>query len=312
MRAIVTGAAGFIGSHLAERLVADGDDVVGIDSFSTYYDDTSKRANVHAIGSEGFTLIEEDLLETDLDALLGDVDVVYHLAGQPGVRASWGQTFDEYVHANISATQRLLEAARKKPDLRVVYASSSSIYGDAETFPTHEDTLPHPRSPYGVTKLAAEHLCRLYASNYGLSTVSLRFFTVYGPRQRPDMAFTRFLRAARDGDPLTVYGDGEQIRDFTYVSDIVGALVRAGGATVPAGSVFNVSGGGSHSVNEVLAQMVDITGRSLDIRREGTARGDVRRTSADVSAISHALGWRPRVPLAEGLRAQWEWVLSEA
>lgn len=312
MRAVVTGAAGFIGSHLAQRLVADGHEVIGIDNLSPYYEASVKRHNLRQISGTTFTFVQDDLQSMNLSDLLGSVDVVFHLAGQPGVRASWGQTFDEYVSANILSTQRLLEASRDRDGLRVVYASSSSIYGDAETFPTDEQALPRPRSPYGVTKLAAEQLCRLYASNFGLATVSLRFFTVYGPRQRPDMAFTRFLRAARDHQPLTIYGSGEQIRDFTYVSDIVEALVRAADAPVKPGSVFNVSGGGSHSLNDVLTEIERISGQSLIIHREGTARGDVLRTGADITSISRALDWQPRVALAEGLQAQWEWVRSEA
>jgi len=312
MRALVTGAAGFIGSHLSQRLLAEGHDVVGVDNLSAYYADTLKRQNLAAIKHPRFTFVKDDLADADLGPLLDGVDVAYHLAGQPGVRSSWGETFADYARANVLATQRLLEAARSRDGLRLVYASSSSVYGDAEAFPTSETVLPRPRSPYGVTKLAAEHLCGLYAANFGLSTVSLRFFTVYGPRQRPDMAFTRFLRAARDGQQLTIYGTGEQIRDFTYVDDIVEALVRSGTTPTPAGSVFNVSGGGSHSVNEVLEEIEEIVGKPLNIHRQAVARGDVRRTSGDTTALSRALDWRPRVQLRDGLRRQWDWINAQA
>lgn len=310
MRALVTGAAGFIGSTLMERLSADGGvTAIGIDSYSEYYDPVIKRTNAAHLGSLGATIVEADLNDADLEALVEDVDVIYHLAGQPGVRKSWGSAFDVYTTANVSATQRVLEAANRSAHRpRVVYASSSSVYGDAESYPTSELALPQPRSPYGVTKLAGEHLCRLYSANYGLSTVSLRFFTVYGPRQRPDMAFTRFLGAALRDEPIHVFGSGEQLRDFTYVADIVDALVCAGSAEIPAGAVFNVSGGGSHSVNEVLDVIADLTDRELRVVREGIALGDVSRTSADTRAITGALGWKPATELRSGLAAQLEWL----
>ncbi|MDZ7885521.1 MAG: NAD-dependent epimerase/dehydratase family protein [Mycobacterium sp.] len=231
MTALVTGVAGFIGSTLAERLVSSGQKVIGIDSFSDYYDRETKELNLARLSTAGeFTLLEADLNTVDLSALLADVEVIYHQAGQPGVRKSWGADFVRYVEANISATQRLLESSRNSaPKLtRFVYASSSSVYGDAENYPTRESDCPQPRSPYGVTKLAAEHLVSLYAANFGLPAVSLRYFTVYGPRQRPDMAFNRFISGALSGSRLTVHGDGKQIREFTYVDDIVEANVRAG------------------------------------------------------------------------------------
>ncbi|GAA1689170.1 NAD-dependent epimerase/dehydratase family protein [Microbacterium sediminicola] len=311
MKALVTGAAGFIGSTLMERLSAEGDSPVGIDNFSDYYDPEIKRSNAAFVEACGGAIIDGDVNEIDLDALLEDVDVVYHLAGQPGVRKSWGSAFDVYVTANVSATQRLLEAARRVPTRpRVVYASSSSVYGNAESYPTSEVALPQPRSPYGVTKLAGEHLCRLYAANHGVSTVSLRFFTVYGPRQRPDMAFTRFLSAALRDEPIHVFGTGDQIRDFTYVADIVESIIRAGTADVAKGSVYNVSGGGSHSVNEVLAVIEDLTGRAVQVQREDAALGDVSRTTAEITAITSALAWNPSTDLRTGLAAQLEWLRS--
>lgn len=313
MKALVTGAAGFIGSALMERLSADGSVLpVGIDSFSDYYNPEIKRRNAASVEAGGGTIIDADLNDIDLDDILEDVDVVYHLAGQPGVRKSWGSTFGVYAAANVIATQRLLEAAHRAPrPPRVVYASSSSVYGNAESYPTSELALPQPRSPYGVTKLAGEHLCRLYSANWGLPTVSLRFFTVYGPRQRPDMAFTRFIGAALREEPIHVFGTGEQIRDFTYVGDIVDAVVRAGTADVAEGSVFNVSGGGSHSVNEVLDVIEQLAGRKLDVLRKGAALGDVSRTTADTTAISTALGWNPSMDLRSGLAAQFDWLRAE-
>ncbi|OYC97466.1 NAD-dependent epimerase/dehydratase family protein [Microbacterium sp. Yaish 1] len=309
MRALVTGAAGFIGSTLAEKLHATGWTVTGLDNLSTYYDPKFKQRNIRSAGDAITRFVEADIRSAPLDDLVADADVVFHLAGQPGVRKSWGDSFADYVDANISATQVLLESVHRSSSRpRVVYASSSSVYGDAEAYPTREDLEPRPRSPYGVTKLAAEHLCRLYAANHGLSTVSLRFFTVYGPRQRPDMAFTRFLSAALEGDPISVYGTGEQTRDFTFVDDIVEAVARAATAEVSPGSVYNVSGGGSHSVNDVLDVIEKLVNRPLDVRRSAPAVGDVQRTSADTSAIARDLDWRASTDLTAGLAAQLEWV----
>lgn len=312
MKALITGAAGFIGSTLAGRLVAEGVETTGIDKLTDYYDPALKLANVDGLtGSIDF--VHGDLNHIDLIRLLDGVDVVFHLAGQPGVRKSWGRDFDTYLTENVQATQRLLEAANSAPSRpRIVFASSSSVYGDAEAFPTAEDTAPRPRSPYGVTKLAAENLCRLYSANYGLQTLSLRFFTVYGPRQRPDMAFTRFLRAADRGEPVMIYGSGEQVRDFTFVSDITDALFRSARAEVKPGTVLNVSGGGSHSVNEVLQVMEGVIGKRIDATRTDTALGDVSRTSADIREARAVLGWEPQIQLEDGLSSQLEWVRATA
>jgi UDP-glucuronate 4-epimerase len=306
MTVLITGVAGFVGSALARRLLADGEQVVGVDALTDYYDPALKNANLASLPREGFTFVEADLNSVDLDALLDGVAVVFHEAGQPGVRASWGQEFATYLQANILATQRLLEAARRAPALRrLVYASSSSVYGNARAYPTKEDDLPRPVSPYGVTKLAAEHLCALYAANFRVPTVSLRYFTVYGPRQRPDMAFNRFIRAALAGRTIEVFGTGEQVRDFTFVEDVVDANLRAAAGDVAPGSVFNVSGGTNVSVNEVLDELAGIAGHRLDVARTATVPGDVERTGGSAERIRTALGWCPTVGIAAGLRAQW-------
>ncbi len=306
MTVLITGVAGFVGSALARRLLAAGDQVIGVDSLTDYYDPSLKKENLSAIPSEGFSFVGQDLNTADLDALLAGVSVVFHEAGQPGVRKSWGRDFATYVDANVLATQRLLEAASRSADLqRLVYASSSSVYGNALAYPTTEDDVPRPHSPYGVTKLAAEHLCTLYAGNFGVPTVSLRYFTVYGPGQRPDMAFNRFIRAALAGRPIEVFGTGEQVRDFTFVDDIVAANLRAARQDVRPGSVFNVSGGTSISVNEVLDVLSGIAGRPLEVDRKEAVAGDVRRTGGSADRIREELGWQPTVDIVSGLRAQW-------
>jgi UDP-glucuronate 4-epimerase len=311
MSVVVTGVAGFVGSALARRLVAAGEQVVGVDALTDYYDPAVKKANLATIPSDGLTFVEADLNDLDLDDLLQGATVVFHEAGQPGVRRSWGRDFGTYVDANVSATQRLLEAAGRSPDLRrLVYASSSSVYGNAAVYPTTEEDVPRPLSPYGVTKLAGEHLCTLYAENFGLPTVSLRYFTVYGPGQRPDMAFHRFICSALADEPIEVYGSGEQIRDFTYVDDVVEANLRAADADVAPGSVFNVSGGTSISVNEVLGVLADIAGRPVRVERTGAVAGDVQRTGGSADKARELLGWRPTFDIASGLRAQWRSLLG--
>jgi UDP-glucuronate 4-epimerase len=308
LKILVTGAAGFVGSTLAKRLVDDGHSVVGVDSLTDYYDVALKMQNLARIPAGDFEFINEDLNFMDLEALLRDIEVVFHEAGQPGVRKSWGTDFGIYTVANVDATQRLLEAARSAPHLkRLVYASSSSVYGNAERYPTTEMDRPEPVSPYGVTKLAAEHLCSLYASNFGVPTVSLRYFTVYGPRQRPDMAFTRFTRAALSGDEISIFGDGEQIRDFTFVDDVVEANVRAAFVESVPGSVYNVSGGSSISVNGVLEILERLNSRPLNVRHLRGVAGDVFRTGGDTTAIRRDLGWEASIPLEVGLGRQLEW-----
>ncbi len=309
MKVLVTGIAGFVGSTLAQRLLALGYDVVGVDALTDYYDAHLKRENLQSITHPRLQLVEADLNALDLDALLSDVEVVYHQAGQPGVRRSWGADFDRYTQDNVLATQRLLEAALRAQGLqRFVYASSSSVYGNALRYPTEETDRPQPLSPYGVTKLAAEHLCSLYAENYGLPTVSLRYFTVYGPRQRPDMAFTRFCRAVRDEAEIQVFGTGDQVRDFTFVDDVVEANLLVVDNKVDKGAVFNVAGGTSTTVNEVLELLATISGRQPRVNRGSPVPGDVLRTGGSTAAITAATGWAPRVSLREGLEEQYRWV----
>ena len=301
MRALVTGAAGFVGSHLCSSLLGAGAEVTGVDMFTDYYDRDRKEANVDVLrGRAGFRLVEADLADMDLDPLLDGVDQVFHLAGQPGVRASWGQDFPIYVRQNVTVTQRVLEACRRVDHLKVVYASSSSVYGDAEAYPTAETLRPQPVSPYGVTKLAGEHLCEVYRRSFGLSIASLRFFTVYGPRQRPDMAFSRLVRAAVRGDPFEVYGDGRQTRDFTFVDDVVRAVRDAAGSRWS--GVANVGGGSRTSLNEVLRIVGELCG-DLRLVYRPTARGDVRDTAADTSVAAAAFGYAPRTSLYDGLAA---------
>jgi nucleoside-diphosphate-sugar epimerase len=298
MKAIVTGAAGFIGSHLCASLLEQGDEVVGIDCFTDYYSTRRKQANVAPLlDREGFVLHQLDLVSAPLESLLESVDVVYHLAGQPGVRGSWGQDFSPYLKRNVMATQRLLEAARDAALWKLVYASSSSVYGNAETYPTVETLRPQPVSPYGVTKLAAEHLCELYRHE-GVPTVSLRFFTVYGPRQRPDMAFSRLVDCAMSGQPFLLYGDGEQSRDFTYVADVVNAVRAA--ALSPWTGVANIGGGSRTTMTRVI-ELVSGLAKPVDVVRLPVQRGDVRHTAADTSVAREAFGYVPSVSLEEGL-----------
>jgi nucleoside-diphosphate-sugar epimerase len=306
MRVVVTGAAGFIGSHLSERLLAAGHEVVGIDCFSDYYARELKEKNLEASRShDSFRLEEVDLVDASLPALVDGAAVIFHLAGHPAV-PTWPGRFDRYVRDNVIATHRLLEALKGAPIKRLVFAGSWSVYGDAERFPTKESALPHPVSPYGVTKLAAEHLVRLYTQNFGIPAVSLRYFTVYGPRQRPDMAFSRFMQAITAGEDIEVFGDGEQTREFTYVSDVVEGTIKASAADV-IGQVFNLGGGSRVTVNQVLASLEELS--HLKVRRENlpAAPGDPRHTGASINLARERLGWEPRISLRDGLARQWDW-----
>lgn len=310
MKALVTGAAGFIASHLSGQLLDRGAEVTGIDCFADYYPREIKEANLATLTTRpGFSFVESTIQSTDLDRLLDGVTHVFHLAAQAGVRKSWGRDFQVYTTNNIEATQVLLEACVGKPLHRLVYASSSSVYGDAATIPMREDAVPHPLSPYGVTKLAAEHLCHLYSANHGVPATSVRYFTVYGPRQRPDMAFNRFLKAARRGDPIAVFGDGGQTRDFTFVADAVAGTIAAGERGVP-GRAYNLGGGSRVSLNEVLDIVGRVTGQPLKIERGPAQKGDVRDTYADTSLARTDLGFQPTVSLADGLAEEYRWLAS--
>jgi UDP-glucuronate 4-epimerase len=296
-RYVVTGAAGFIGSHLAEALVAAGHEVVGIDSFNDYYEPRLKEENAAGLDVRRLDLARD---EPDLDGF----DGVFHLAAQPGVR-SFGQVFALYLERNVLASQRLFEAAARA-GVRVVFASSSSVYGEAERYPTPEETPPAPLSPYGITKLSCEHLAHAYARSFGLDTVVLRYFNAYGPRQRPDMAFAAVVGALAEGRPFTLFGDGGQSRSFTYVGDVVRATALAM-ERAPAGALYNVGGGEEATVNHALAVLEGVAGRSLEVVRTSPVPGDQRRTRADTTRIREGLGWTPQVPLEQGLAAQWEW-----
>jgi UDP-glucuronate 4-epimerase len=311
-RVVVTGSAGFIGSHLCERLLATGHDVVGVDCFTDYYSPLLKALNSEPLREHPrFSLVRADLGRDPLDGLLEGVDTVYHLAGQPGVRGSFGDEFETYVHNNVLATQRLLEACARQGTRRIVYASSSSVYGDAARFPTRESCDRKPRSPYGLTKLATEELSGIYERGDGLETVGLRYFTVYGPRQRPDMAFTRFIAAGIEGKPLEVLDDGAQVRDFTYVDDAVTATIAAA-ERGRSGLVYNVGGGTQVRLRDALALIEDLLEKPLQIRHLPRARGDVRRTCSDPRRAMRDLRFRPTTELRAGLESQVDWALAQS
>ena len=307
---LVTGAAGFIGSSLCERLLGDGARVVGVDKFSPFYGRDDKEANLEALRKlDGFEFIEMDLAKDPLENIVSRVDGVFHLAAQAGVRDSWGQAFSIYLDDNNLSTQRLLEACRDRTLEAFVYASSSSIYGDALEGPTKEDAVPRPVSPYGVSKLAGEHLCYLYYRNFGIHTVVLRYFTVYGPRQRPDMAFHRFLTAGIEGNAISVFGDGEQSRDFTFVADAAEGTCQAMLKGAPA-AVYNIGGGQRATLNEVIALMGEIQGAPLKENHGEVQKGDVRHTWADTSLAKKDIDFQPKKNLRDGLRAEHEWLLG--
>jgi UDP-glucose 4-epimerase len=308
MKVLITGVAGFVGSHLAEKLLSENYDVVGIDKFLDNYPRRFKQKNLEpSLKHRNFKFLEEDLLGLNLRELLKDVSYVFHLAAQPGVRSSWGDEFIQYSQNNIMATQVLLEAGKESGVKKIVYASSSSVYGDTDDLPMREDGNTRPVSPYGVSKLAAEHLCYLYWKAYGVPTVSLRFFTVYGPRQRPDMFFHIFMDRLRKDQEVPLYDDGEQTRDFTYCGDIVDGLL--GAAVYPgAGEVFNLGGGTESSVVNAIHIVEKISGRKAKLKTFERQKGDVRHTRARLDSAREKLGYRPKVSLEEGLRQQWHWI----
>lgn len=307
MRCLVTGAAGFVGSSIVDRLLGMGCNVVGVDCFVDYYPKEIKLRNIEsALKNPKYKFIEADLNNLDMESLVSEKDWIFHQAAQAGVRASWGSYFSEYCSHNILATQKLLEAAKNTKVKKIVFASSSSVYGDAESYPTNEDMRPKPVSPYGMTKLASEHLMVLYASQFGVPTVSLRYFTVFGPRQRPDMAFNRFISAALQGKELTLYGDGEQSRDFSYISDIVDANIQSAEMGNP-GDVFNIGGGTQATVNEVLSHIEKRLG-ALKIKREEKQKGDARHTRADTTRAQQVIKYNPKVSLYDGLDLEIEWL----
>jgi UDP-glucuronate 4-epimerase len=312
MRALVTGAAGFVGSHLSEALVGAGWEVIGVDCLTPYYDIGQKKRNLAAVAAAGGDRFEHrdlDLRTAELAPAFDGVDVVFHQAAQPGVRASW-DIFDTYVEHNLLATHRLLEEARRHPIRRFVYASSSSVYGDAPTYPTREDSPTNPRSPYGVTKLSAEQLCGVYAANWGMPTIALRYFTVFGPRQRPDMAMHRLIEAALHGGSFPMYGTGDQVRDFTYVADVVAANLAAASVDareVAPGAILNVAGGDAVTLAEVVAIIEGLAGRHICLDRQADQAGDVVRTGGSTTAALELLHWKAAVSVAEGLASQVAW-----
>jgi UDP-glucose 4-epimerase len=307
MKTLVTGCAGFIGSHLADKLLEQGYEVIGIDCFTDYYPRAIKEANIsNALKNNNFKLIEENILNMEK---FPDVDYVFHLAAQAGVRASWGKSFELYTRNNIEATQKLLEFYKDREIQKFVYASSSSVYGDAE-LPMKEDSLLKPVSPYGVTKLAGENLCYLYWKNYNVSTVSLRYFTVYGPRQRPDMATHKFVKAIFKAEEITVFGDGTQTRDFTFVDDAVEATMLAANNDV-VGEVFNVGGGTRISVNELIEEIEKLIGKKAKTKYIEKQEGDVRNTLADVTKAREILNWNPKIDIYYGLKEYIRWYTDE-
>lgn len=312
MRCLVTGVAGFVGSHLAERLLADGHEVCGIDAFIDYYPRGIKERNLESLREwDRFTFVEGDILTVNLFQLLDGVDWIFHQAAQAGVRSSWGREFGRYTDCNVLTTQRLLEVALHVKSLRrFVYASSSSVYGETTVLPVTEQIMPQPVSPYGVTKLAAEHLCVLYYRNFGVPTVSLRYFTVYGPRQRPDMAFHRFCKSILEHEAIRMFGDGLQTRDFTYISDVVEANIQAVYSDAASGEVMNIAGGARVTVQSVLQILEEVSGRCVDINYDNRQPGDVLDTFADTTRARQLIGYSPRVGLREGLAREFEQISS--
>jgi nucleoside-diphosphate-sugar epimerase len=307
MRILVTGVAGFIGSSIADRLLAENHDVIGIDCFTDYYSREIKESNLaNCLANRRFTFIEKNILGAAPDELLDGVTVIFHQAAQAGVRASWGANFEIYTANNILATQKLLEAIKGSP-IKFVYASSSSVYGEVQELPMREDNALRPLSPYGVSKLAAENLCSLYNKNFGIHTVSLRYFTVYGPRQRPDMAFHKFIKAMIPGKPIEIFGDGEQTRDFTFISDAVDANLSAM-RRAPSGAIYNIGGGTRISLNGTIRILEQIIGKKAIVSHFERQKGDVSHTYASTERAKNDIGFSPTVSLEEGLRAEVEWI----
>jgi UDP-glucose 4-epimerase len=310
VKVLLTGVAGFIGSHLAERLIKEGHKVVGVDCFTDYYPREFKESNIKKLRSDSsFEFHDADILEINLETVLQDIDVVFHEAAQAGVRASWGSNFRIYTENNVRATQRLLEAAKAAQLKKFIYASSSSVYGDAESYPTTEDMTPMPISPYGVTKLAGEHLCYLYYKNYAIPTVSLRYFTVYGPRQRPDMAFHKFIRAIFNNEEIPVFGDGEQTRDFTYIDDIIDANISAMNVQL-VGEIFNIGGGLRITVNDTIAIIEHVCEKKAKKKYIEKQKGDVIHTAADISKAKKLLDYEPKFDVEKGIANEATWLRS--
>ncbi len=310
MRVLVTGVAGFIGSHLTERLIAGGYEVLGVDSFFDYYPKRIKENNLKGLlAHSGFEFIQGDLAELDLNSLISGVDAVFHQAALAGVRSSWGKKFKDYVNNNVLATQLLLEASKGKDLKKFIYASSSSVYGDAQDLPITENSPQRPVSPYGVTKLAGEHLVSLYHTGYGIPTVSLRYFTVYGPRQRPDMAFHKFISAVMNGEEIEIYGTGEQTRDFTFVSDAVTANMQALDNGRP-GGIYNIGGGSRIILSDAIKIIEEVVGRAAKIKYADTQRGDAKHTFADISKAEKDLSYSPKISIAEGISKHYDWLVE--
>jgi nucleoside-diphosphate-sugar epimerase len=307
---LVTGCAGFLGSHLSERLTHSGIEVLGVDRFSDYYPRQRKESNLDRLrGSGRFTLFELDLGSDPLEGVVEGVDTVFHLAAQPGVRGSFGTSFARYVHDNVLATQRLLEASAAAEVEAFVYASSSSVYGNCTSYPTSEDMQRAPISPYGLTKVATEELAAVYGRLDGIPAVGLRYFTAYGPRQRPDMAFARFIASALTGEPVKILGNGSQMRDFTFVDDVVEGTIAAARKGTP-GAVYNIGGGTQVRLLEALTKIEELLGVKIEIEHLPDARGDVRRTCSDPRRATAELDFTPRVSLDQGLARQVEWTLA--
>ncbi len=308
MNCLVTGAAGFIGSHLCEKLLNSGFSVIGIDSFTDYYSRELKKKNLsYLLEKQKFEFIKGDINHIDLNKHIEKSDTVFHLAAQAGVRASWGDYFATYTKNNIESTQKILEASKKSKIKKIVYASSSSVYGNTPDLPMKETSRLFPYSPYGVTKLAAENLCSLYYENYGVPVVSLRFFTVYGPRQRPDMAFHKFFKAIGENRPIEIYGSGEQTRDFTYIDDIVNATITAAEKGKP-GKIYNLGSGNHQKLSIVFPLLEKICGKNVTIKNIETQKGDVKNTYASISRARKDLDYNPRGTLQEGLQQEWLWI----